>query len=447
MPGPLAIAPDDLVLDPGRPASGVGPSATARCSNAGASSSPPTTIRSTCRTPGSTRRSRPTTTWSTRCSRYTCAPPTPRYTRERRAEAHRDPRPRRRRRDRAGVVSTPWSRSMFAAELQKPGSLSLGAYGESASLVGYLIVSRYVDAWHVMNVAVAPEYRRRGIAPELIERLFEVTGGDPRRGYTLEVRVSNAGRHPAVRAARLRGPRDPPRLLHRQPRGRADHVARAVGRGRAGGCIVILALETSCDETAAAVVSDEGEIRSSVVSSQAELHAPLRRGGPRDRLAAPPGARRSGRARGASAMRRSRSTTSTGSRSPRARARRRPAGRHLDGEGDRVARGTPLVPVDHLDGHVAALYLGDDPLEPPFVCLLASGGHTLLLLVRRARPLGAARLDLDDAAGEAFDKGRGSSASATRAASHSTVSLERATPRRSRSPSRAFPDSTSRSRA
>ncbi len=86
---------------------------------------------------------------------------------------------------------TPWSRSMFAAELQKPGSLSLGAYREPGGLVGYLIVSRYVDAWHVMNVAVAPEYRRRGIARELLERLFEVTGGDARRGYTLEVRVSN----------------------------------------------------------------------------------------------------------------------------------------------------------------------------------------------------------------------------------------------------------------
>ena len=87
---------------------------------------------------------------------------------------------------------TPWSRAMFAAELQKPSSLSLGAYGETGALVGYLIVSRYVDAWHVMNVAVAPEFRRRGIAKALLERLFEVTGGDPRRGYTLEVRVSNA---------------------------------------------------------------------------------------------------------------------------------------------------------------------------------------------------------------------------------------------------------------
>jgi [ribosomal protein S18]-alanine N-acetyltransferase len=86
---------------------------------------------------------------------------------------------------------TPWSRSMFAAELQKPSSIAIGAYRESGELAGYAIVSRYVDAWHVMNIAVTPEFRRRGIARTLLERLFEVTASDPRRGYTLEVRVSN----------------------------------------------------------------------------------------------------------------------------------------------------------------------------------------------------------------------------------------------------------------
>ena len=71
---------------------------------------------------------------------------------------------------------TPWSRSMFASEL-----------------LGYLVISRYVDAWHVMNVAVAPAHRRRGIARTLLDNLFEQTAGDGRRGYTLEVRVSNTG--------------------------------------------------------------------------------------------------------------------------------------------------------------------------------------------------------------------------------------------------------------
>jgi [ribosomal protein S18]-alanine N-acetyltransferase len=88
---------------------------------------------------------------------------------------------------------TPWSRSMFDAELRKPSSLAIGAFMDGDELVGYAFVSRYVDAWHVMNVAVANAYRRRGIASALLERMFEVTGTDPRRGYTLEVRVSNLG--------------------------------------------------------------------------------------------------------------------------------------------------------------------------------------------------------------------------------------------------------------
>jgi [ribosomal protein S18]-alanine N-acetyltransferase len=89
---------------------------------------------------------------------------------------------------------TPWSRSMFAGELTKSSSVCLGAYDteNDDALVAYLIISRYVDAWHVMNVAVAPEYRGRGIATNLLERLFELTAGDGRRGYTLEVRVSNS---------------------------------------------------------------------------------------------------------------------------------------------------------------------------------------------------------------------------------------------------------------
>jgi ribosomal-protein-alanine N-acetyltransferase len=88
---------------------------------------------------------------------------------------------------------TPWSRSMFDAELRKPSSLALGAFTQDDVLVGYAFVSRYVDAWHVMNVAVADAFRRRGIASALLGRLFEVTESDSRRGYTLEVRVSNTG--------------------------------------------------------------------------------------------------------------------------------------------------------------------------------------------------------------------------------------------------------------
>ena len=85
---------------------------------------------------------------------------------------------------------TPWSRSMFAGELAKPSSICLGAF-QGADMLGYLIVARYVDAWHVMNVAVDEGFRSRGIARGMLERLFESTVGDVERGYTLEVRVSN----------------------------------------------------------------------------------------------------------------------------------------------------------------------------------------------------------------------------------------------------------------
>ena len=89
---------------------------------------------------------------------------------------------------------TPWSRSMFAGEIAKPSSLSLGAFDSvSGTLVGYLVISRYVDAWHVMNLAVTKSYRRRGVARTLLDQLFEETAGDEHRGYTLEVRVSNEG--------------------------------------------------------------------------------------------------------------------------------------------------------------------------------------------------------------------------------------------------------------
>ena len=85
---------------------------------------------------------------------------------------------------------TPWSRSMFAGELAKPSGICLGAF-QGQDMLGYLIVARYVDAWHIMNVAVDPDWRGRGVARSMLERLFVLTDGDMERGYTLEVRVSN----------------------------------------------------------------------------------------------------------------------------------------------------------------------------------------------------------------------------------------------------------------
>jgi ribosomal-protein-alanine N-acetyltransferase len=83
---------------------------------------------------------------------------------------------------------TPWSLAMFVLELSKPGGICLAAEDDEG-LVGYLVCARYDDVWHLMNVAVVPHQRRRGIAKALIGLLFEEAG--PGARYTLEVRVSN----------------------------------------------------------------------------------------------------------------------------------------------------------------------------------------------------------------------------------------------------------------
>lgn len=91
-------------------------------------------------------------------------------------------------------MPAPWSRAMFAGELAKPTSLCLGACDPSdGALLGYVIVSRYVDAWHVMNLVVGEAERRKGVATRLLEEVFAQTRDQGRRGFTLEVRVSNEG--------------------------------------------------------------------------------------------------------------------------------------------------------------------------------------------------------------------------------------------------------------
>jgi N6-L-threonylcarbamoyladenine synthase len=168
---------------------------------------------------------------------------------------------------------------------------------------------------------------------------------------------------------------------------------------------VILGIETSCDETAAALVTADGDILANVISSQADLHAQY--GGVVPEVAS------------------RRHLELVG---PVVREALAGAGATLD-DVDKIAvtqgpglvgallvgvaaakaiawsRRLPLVPVDHLRGHVASLYLEPDPLEPPFLCLLASGGHTLLLDVRGYDDERVLGTTLDDAAGEAFDKG------------------------------------------
>jgi N6-L-threonylcarbamoyladenine synthase len=167
---------------------------------------------------------------------------------------------------------------------------------------------------------------------------------------------------------------------------------------------VILALETSCDDTCAAVVTRDGEIRSNVVSSQG-IHD--RYGGVVPEIASRHHLELVNPVVD-DALRRANATlddieTIAVTQGPGL------VGALLIGvataKGLAAARRLPLAPVDHLQGHVAANYLLPDPIEPPFLCLLASGGHTLLTRVTEHGSYERLGGTLDDAAGEAFDKG------------------------------------------
>lgn len=85
---------------------------------------------------------------------------------------------------------TPWSLAMFVLELSKPSGVCLAAI-QGEKVTGYLICSRYDQVWHLMNIAVDPPTRRRGVARALLEQMIERAG--PEESYTLEVRTSNAG--------------------------------------------------------------------------------------------------------------------------------------------------------------------------------------------------------------------------------------------------------------
>jgi N6-L-threonylcarbamoyladenine synthase len=168
---------------------------------------------------------------------------------------------------------------------------------------------------------------------------------------------------------------------------------------------LILGIETSCDETAAAVVTQEGRILSNIVSSQAELHA--RFGG-----VVPEVASRRHLELVVPVLREALAEADTRFEDLDAVAVTQGPG--LVGAllvGLSAAKAVawanrlPLIPVNHLHGHVASLYLQPEPLEPPFLCLLASGGHTLLIDVPEHGAFRVLGTTLDDAAGEAFDKG------------------------------------------
>jgi N6-L-threonylcarbamoyladenine synthase len=182
---------------------------------------------------------------------------------------------------------------------------------------------------------------------------------------------------------------------------------------------VILAIETSCDDTCAAVVSEDGELRSNVVASQGLLHA--RYGGVVPEVAS----RRHLELVDAVTADALESAGAGLGDVDTVAVTRGPGliGALLVGVSSAkalaAARRLPLVPVDHLHGHVVASTLGPEPrakrparpgaqrspIRAPYLCLVASGGHTFLARVDDPAAYSVLGQTLDDAAGEAFDKG------------------------------------------
>lgn len=305
--------------------------------------------------------------------------------------------------------SSPWSREMFADEIAARFGWARVAVDDSDGVVGFLIGRRYPDMWHVMDLAVTPGGRRQGVARALLREFLDgaSAAGQP---VLLEVRENNSG---AVALYEAEGFVS----LSVRKRYYADTgddalvMVREAGGGTRGmygkelGGSAILAIESSCDDTAAAVVAKDGRVLSSVSHSQDSIHE--RYGGVVPEVA---------------------SRAHVERMSAVVSEALREAGHGLDDmEGIAVtvgpgligallvgvqtakaiawAKRLPLYPVNHLHGHLAAAWLTDPQAPLPMVSLIASGGHTMLVKVEARDSFRLLGQTLDDAAGEAFDKG------------------------------------------
>lgn len=338
----------------------------------------------------------------------------------------------------AASFGDPWTAGVFRDELVAPGRVLLVAEDElDGSVAGYVVVLVVGDESHLMNLAVRDERRGAGLGRRLLAAGLHEAVEQGAERITLEVRPGNTtaialyesfglksvGRRPGYYldtgedAVIMWGDLGLPSGV--EPHGEADDVREtgAVGRvredvRRSGDEEIILAIESSCDETAAAVMRGGRELLANVVASQIDFHA--RFGGVVPEIAS---RKHTEAIVGvvAEAMEQAGDTLGLG--------------RPLDfGELDAIgvtygpglvgalvvglayakglslATGVPLVGVNHLEGHIFANVFADPQVEPPLVALLVSGGHTSLVHMPEWGVYHTMGETLDDAAGEAFDK-------------------------------------------
>jgi N6-L-threonylcarbamoyladenine synthase len=305
----------------------------------------------------------------------------------------------------------PWSAAMIGDELEQEAAHSRVAVGAHAGegVAGFLLGRRYPDVWHVMDLAVAPAMRRRGIARALVAE-FLAAACSAGRGVVLEVREGNeeavalygslgfatAG----VRRRYYPDTGEDALVMVREPRGWDSAVE--PGEAATG---LLLAIESSCDDSAAAVLRLSGEVLASVSHSQDAIHE--RYGG-----VVPEVASRAHVERMTAVVREALRQAGCGVSDLSGVAAT--VGPGLIGAllvGVQTAKAIawshrlPFYPVNHLHGHLAAAWLSDPSAPFPMVTLLASGGHTMLVRVDDRSTFSLLGQTLDDAAGEAFDKG------------------------------------------
>ena len=306
--------------------------------------------------------------------------------------------------------ASPWTLEMLRDELAQELGWREVTVEAGGKVVGFLIGRRYPDVWHLLDLAVEPVHRRQGVAAGLLTSFLAAARGE---GTTvmLEVRQGNLGAvalyegHGFVTVGRRRG-------YYTDTREDALVMAHVgVGFDGAGGVDrpalagPLLAIETSCDDTAAAVLTPGGEVLSSVVHSQDAIHE--RYGG-----VVPEVASRAHVERMTAVVREALSRSGCTVQDLGGVAAT--VGPGLIGAllvGVQTAktiawsRRLPFFPVNHIHGHLAAVWLSDPQAPFPMVTLVASGGHTALISVEDRTTFRLLGQTLDDAAGEAFDKG------------------------------------------
>jgi N6-L-threonylcarbamoyladenine synthase len=300
----------------------------------------------------------------------------------------------------------PWTRAMLAEELREGQGWRLVA-AASGEVVGFALGRKYADEWHLMDIAVAPRARKQGVGTGLL-RVFVADADKAGKPVLLEVREHNQAAIAlyeghgfsalAVRRGYYPDTGENALVMWREP----GPEGRAGETGLSG---PLLAIESSCDDTAAAVLTPRGEVLSTVSHSQDSIHE--RYGG-----VVPEAASRAHVERMTAVV--SEAVRQAGCTMDDIAGVAATVGPGLIGallvgvqtaKAIAWARRLPFFPVNHIHGHLAAAWLADPEAPLPMVTLVASGGHTALIRVDDRSTYTLLGQTLDDAAGEAFDKG------------------------------------------